>query len=83
MILLKNSLVPASSQSITTRTHCASIHSTPVACEKRKSKRVDVSLNSFSSFSCGFMREMFRFFYESIFGVFLFVFVIQFKVMID
>lgn len=41
MILLKDSLVPASSQSITTRNHFASIHSTPVACEKRKSKRVD------------------------------------------
>ncbi|KAJ6854610.1 hypothetical protein NC651_039526 [Populus alba x Populus x berolinensis] len=41
VILLKNSLVPASSQSITTRTHFASIHSTPAACEKRKSKRVD------------------------------------------
>ncbi|KAL9344435.1 hypothetical protein Peur_062110 [Populus x canadensis] len=41
VILLKNSLVPASSQSITTRTHFASIHSTPIACEKRKSKGVD------------------------------------------
>ncbi|KAG6738285.1 hypothetical protein NC652_040604 [Populus alba x Populus x berolinensis] len=41
VILLKDSLVPASTQSITTRNHFASIHSTPVACEKRKSKRVD------------------------------------------
>ncbi|KAG5224059.1 chaperone DnaJ-domain superfamily protein [Salix suchowensis] len=41
VILLKSSLVPASSQSKTTRTHFASIHSTPIACDKRKSKRGD------------------------------------------
>ncbi|KAJ6349261.1 hypothetical protein OIU77_006780, partial [Salix suchowensis] len=41
VILLKSSLVPASSQSKTTRTHFASIHSTPIACDRRKSKRGD------------------------------------------
>uniref|UniRef100_A0A6M2E7B3 J domain-containing protein n=1 Tax=Populus davidiana TaxID=266767 RepID=A0A6M2E7B3_9ROSI len=39
VLILKNSLVPALSQSITTKTHFASIHSTPITCDKRKSKR--------------------------------------------
>ncbi|CAK7328518.1 unnamed protein product [Dovyalis caffra] len=41
VLMLKNSLVPASSQSMTTKTHLVSIHTTPITCQKWKSKRGD------------------------------------------
>ncbi|KAB5511938.1 hypothetical protein DKX38_028966 [Salix brachista] len=58
VILLKSSLVPASSQSKTTRTHFASIHSTPIACDKRKSKRGDLNSTDRSLFVLGYKLDL-------------------------
>jgi hypothetical protein len=64
VLILKNSLVPALSQSITTKNHFASIHSTPITCDKRKSKRDGVSVNFFSFLLLCFYAIKFRFFNE-------------------